>query len=236
MGATEIMFKNLYVLLLGLLLVSTLVVVGVYYSSASGPNGPFRSDILKEVAKAFLQLAVIGILGAVVKYAFDRRADDQAKTTAENNFRRQMLEKLLGTYRELRKVRSYIEAHQSAKTYGEQMRVIIDVRLDLSEISHAIDTAKGVFKKAEDIKAAVSLMEEYLKELILEFESRYKGLSETQRRTPELIGQKLAELKTLTDFRKGEEGSEYKKKFLPNYRDARDRMRKEYWDALQKSA
>jgi hypothetical protein len=190
-----------------------------------------RTQILLEVAKIFLQLMAIGVLGAFAKWSFDEYNRHRDRAATLNEFRKDALRSLIGVTNQVRKVPLLIEAAQSARTYGEQMRGIVDSRHELSFIRHEIQTAGEAFSELTKIRGHIRTMESYLDGLIDEFKAEYRELSRVQTSKPEDVWRAIQELPKLKDLRKVDKDSEYYGEYLESYSTARDLMRGEIWSA-----
>ena len=124
-----------------------------------------------------------GFLGGVLKLMLDevvaanRRKDDAA------GFVTRVLADLKGVYDRVARAKIVIPAHKSAKTYGEEMRDLIEARVQLLNVIRALKShAEGVREvtRGEGVQL-VGKMEEYLESLTTEFRDNYKELSDRQR-------------------------------------------------------
>ena len=222
------MSQRLYTTLT-ILVVFCVLVVGLMYANSNTEN---RDTIRLEVAKTFLQLMAIGVLGALVKWLFDQHTLARSRADALNEFRKEILRRLISVTNEVRKVPLLIESAQSAKTYGEQMRSLIDSRLELSFIRHELDTANQTFSNSSEVRAHLRTMELYLDELIDEFKDEYRNLSKKQTEKPEVVWSEIQKLPKLSDLQRGGEDSDYRTRYVLSYSSARDLMRQEIWVAV----
>jgi DNA repair exonuclease SbcCD ATPase subunit len=215
---------------LALLVALCALVVGAIYFFSTGES---RSVILLEIAKIFLQLLVIGVLGALAKWIFDEynRSRDRAATI--NEFRKEILKRLVDVTNQVRSVPVLIEAHQSARTYGEQMRLLINSRQELSLIRHEIQTTSETFSELLKIRKSLESMQGYLDGLITEFRTKYLELSKMQRSKPEEVWPAIQDLTELGDLRKGDKISRYHSEYILSYYTALDLIRREIWSAAR---
>jgi hypothetical protein len=119
------------------------------------------------------------LLGGVVSLLiadFDRRRVQRA---AQLEFISNVLADLKGVYDRVDRGRILITAHQSAKTYGEQMREFIDARVKLLTVLRALrfDERSSPVLCVRD---QVEEMEGYLRSLTAEFQAHYKHVSRAQ--------------------------------------------------------
>lgn len=165
-----------------------------------------RAEIFKEIAKLLAQLITIGIVGAYAKYLFDKYRDDrqhqreifeskqreekQNKAEEQRYFETkhkvqlEALNSLTTSYWEIKKAFHIISAHRSAKSYGEQIRNIIDYRLKLQRLHNEIKAGLYYFKSkdVDDISKNLSTMDSRLSEVVDEWKSEYLRLSQLQKK------------------------------------------------------
>ena len=106
--------------------------------------------ILAEIEKQLVQLILVTVIGGIVGFLFkfylSAKADLDRQREVEKMRHQGMIEfqseqicRLIEVTNRLRRAPALIEAHRSAKTYGEQMRGAIDARLELHRIQHEVD-------------------------------------------------------------------------------------------------
>src|SRR5207248_6345861 len=111
--------------------------------------------------------------------AAERAAQEREKRAERreslNEVRRSAYARLVSATNAVRRAPLLIESHQSKKTYGEQMRGLVDVRLDLSLLRHEQDSA-GAFARHGHINKLISAMQHYMDSLIDEWRDEYRNL------------------------------------------------------------
>ena len=149
--------------------------ISVYWLTAGGNDD---RKLLVAVGNAGLTLAFGGVLGGLIKKLFDAwsdRADHHAATQA---FYRNILDDLKSVYDEVERARLLIEAHKSAKTYGEQMRTMPDAVIKLRNIERALTPGfEGLRAQLQD---DLSGLIAFLNGLIDEFRAHYIEVSRLQ--------------------------------------------------------
>lgn len=154
------------------------------FGEVIGVGGSYVTYTLNaELSKIFAQGAVTlffgALLGGVVTLLiadFDRRRLQRA---AQLDFCSNVLTDLKNVYDGVDRGRTLIRAHRSAKTYGEEMRHLIEARIKLLNVVRALKfDERGV--PLNSISIEVESMERYLKTLIVEFEEKYKEISQLQ--------------------------------------------------------
>jgi hypothetical protein len=205
-----------------------------------------RADILKHLAGSILQLTVLGVVGVAIKAAFDRQKErrrdalrEAARSRREdqtlNEARKGLLRRVVAANRVVRKARILIPAHASAKTYGEQMRLLIDAEFELSDIRHEIETVHQTFAEGVGIKESLVAMERYLNTLTDEYQHSYQNVVIVEKTNDrEAVRQCLAHLGACGDFVNAPTAGVYRNAYLSNYWALRDMMRRQIWGALLK--
>ena len=177
-----------------------------------------------------------GFFGGMLKLLLDdvvaakRRRDDAA------GFVTNVLADLKSVYDRVARAKILIPAQRSVKTYGEEMRDLIEARVQLRNVTRALERrAEGIDETIRDeVTRRVKEMETYLKTLTTEFRENYKPLSDKQRgyearadamvkafaesksdvdppELPEFVWTEISKLNELADFIK--DGTRYEKNF-----------------------
>jgi hypothetical protein len=243
----SLVLSGLLVIAVGIGLVALL-----YFGPGSNPTlSPVRADILKSIADAILQLTVLGVVGVAVKSAFDRhqvRRTEAREDALRNNremqeeteraqqahnavteLRKALLRRVLTANRVVRKAGILIPAHASAKTYGEQMRILIDAQLEFSDIRHEIDTIPTLFASTEDIKKHLDRMEGYLEGMTAEYRQSYQNIVAVEKTAKDRADVRAAldKLGECKDFMDAWQGSKLRTVYVNSYWGARDAMRRD---------
>lgn len=215
------------------------LVVLLYFGPAGNTSlPPVRADILKSIASAILQLIVLGVVGVAVKAEFDRhqqrrkqaREDAesaQQKLNAKTELRKTLLRRVLTANRMVRKAWILIAAPASAKTYGENMRILVDAQLEFSDIRHEIPS---LFDSNSLIEQNVATLEQYLGDLVSEYRQNYQKVVDAERtkdrKAVQAVLQTLSKYENFVTTVQGNEGNGLYKEYLPSYWRARDAMRR----------
>ena len=162
-----------------------------------------RNQLHIEVAKTLLNLVFVGIAAMLLKTVVDRyvaarererlesvqreaearvnaeRAETAAKTA--HAARLNALTTLTNSYWNAKKALKIIEAHRSAKSYGEQIRVVIDHRLELQQLDNEISAGMYSLDHTQDIGAALSEIDAQLGRVTDEWRDKYLMLSQLQK-------------------------------------------------------
>jgi hypothetical protein len=121
--------------------------------------------------------------GGLVKLWLDdfQRARDARGQQVQ--FVTNVLADLKSVYDRVERARILIEAHASARTYGDEMSEIIDANVQLRNVIRALDQGTGTLLKERgpELRAAVRQMEAYLSSLTSEFKDCYRDIAYKQR-------------------------------------------------------
>jgi hypothetical protein len=107
--------------------------LGLTYGHAN-PN-----DLLTHLGETGATLAVVTVLGGLVRAAFMERDKSTAKGGGTARLYRSLLADFKSVYDLVESCRLLVEAHQSAKTYGEQARALVGGVVTLHNIKRALD-------------------------------------------------------------------------------------------------
>ena len=124
-----------------------------------------------------------GLLGGVLKLILDEVAVTKRRRDDAAAFVTNVLSDLKSVYDRAATSQLLIAAHKSAKTYGDELRGLIEATVQLRNVQRALHgRADGVAEGTrEAVAAEVKRMREYLAELTSEFRLNYKQLSDRQR-------------------------------------------------------
>jgi hypothetical protein len=141
-------------------------------------DAPLRAD----VQKAALTIVAGGFVGGILKILLDdvvaarRRWDDAAA------FVTNVLADLKAVYDRVERARLLIPAHQSAKTYGDEMRDLIEERVRLLNVVRALQKRADGFadRVRAELEQDVRQMEGFIERLTTEFRDEYREISLAQ--------------------------------------------------------
>jgi hypothetical protein len=150
--------------------------VGIGVTFATRASNPVLSQEFAAGSAALFFGALLGGVAKMLIDDFDRR---RVRRAADIDYIINILSELKGVYDRVDRGRTLISAHQSAKTYGDEMRNFIEARVRLLQIARALrfDERRSA---VDSIRIEVDRMEGYLKLLVEEFQAKYKEISRTQ--------------------------------------------------------
>lgn len=157
-----------------LLLAGEAVGIGVSFATRTA-----NVDLSKAFAAGSAGLFFGALLGGIVNLLiadFDRR---RVRRAADIDYILNILADLKAVYDRVDRGRTLIAAHQSAKTYGDEMRNFIEARVKLLQVLRALKFDERSSAVAA-IRFEVDRMEGYLKLLVDEFQDKYKKISQSQ--------------------------------------------------------
>jgi hypothetical protein len=137
----------------------------------------YRADLLK----GSLTIATGLVLTVVVAMLVENHRQRAARRSADRDLRRALVAQLRRVHDEVKAAALLIEAHQSARTYGEQMRRLIEVRVRLLDARRTVVAETKSFGK--DANHVVTLIEtgaDYLSALTDEYKKQYLRVSRIQ--------------------------------------------------------
>jgi hypothetical protein len=123
------------------------------------------------------------LLGGIVKLLIDDHQKLQDQRANQAQFLTNVLDDLKAVYDRVERARILIPAHKSAKTYGAEMRDLIEARVDLRNVIRALDrVSNGLHEEQrKNLQLAVVTMEKYLEKLTDDFKKYYREASAKQK-------------------------------------------------------
>jgi hypothetical protein len=202
------------------LIVVSLVAIPAYLSL----NLEDKAKVHVEIAKLSCQFLLIVLLGLLVNRSVEVARERGARMDAQRERQSEVLRSLISVSHRIDAARTFIRANRSVKTWTVQMNdQVIPVYTDLRDIYHNARASEAsrqpVFREPGAIDERVTVMHDYIRDLVEEFAERKKDLAELQltaekdRSLQSEIWQGLLALDVLGDLIKG--STRYKK-----YRDA----------------
>ena len=136
------------------------------------------ADKLKETLRvAGVTLLFGAFLGGIVKILFEDYQRKKERRDQQARFTSNILDDLKSVYDRVERSRTLIPAHQSAKTYGEEMRDLIEARVKLLNVKRALMKGDSGLKKENEIVERVDEMQKHLKKLTDEFKENYRPIA-----------------------------------------------------------
>lgn len=165
-------------LLFAILLALVVGSVGIFIASR---------NIVEELKNPLFNYSValiFGVLiGGIVKLLIDDHQKLRDQRANRTQFITNVLDDLKAVYDRVERARILIPAHKSALTYGNEMRDLIEARVQLRNVIRALDLGTGNIpeKQLKQIRLAVRTMEAYLAKLTNAFKRDYLKASRKQK-------------------------------------------------------
>lgn len=219
-----------------------LVAAGVFAAVFRTLGAAARTLVMTNALSVLVQLAALGIAGGILTWILNERSKEKEALAARrqkwidrqdalNAFRREVAARLIEATNVVRRAPLLIESHQSKKTYGEQLRAIMDQKMEISSLRHEIETSRA-FASSPRIAPHLTAMEGYLDGLVAEWRDAYFHLPNPPAPAWGLIGQ----LPKLADLRQGDEDSIFYKNYLLSYQEALRLIRADIFEMSEDGA
>jgi DNA-binding transcriptional MerR regulator len=135
------------------------VLVGRYlYDLAAKP----AVDFYAKLGELALQLAVVVIVGALVKVVVDWGASQRARYLEKVEARKEFMRRVRAMHVTIQNARDLMNAHQSAKTWGEQSRRLMELRPEVEEICEDLKASDRLFTRQSEIVEGLEAIISYL--------------------------------------------------------------------------
>ena len=143
-----------------------------------------KPELHKQLISASLALLFGACFGGIVKMLLDQAVAEKRRRDDAAGFVANVLADLKKVYDHVERARLLIPAHQSAKTYGDEMRE--DVTAGVVQLRNVIRALQGRVAGVpvglqENVRPQVETMKDYLIELTDEFRAEYRSLADLQR-------------------------------------------------------
>lgn len=173
-----------------------------------------------------------GFLGGMLKVLLDEVVAYKRQREDAAQFVTNVLADLKSVYDRVGRAQLLIPAHKSVKTYGAEMRDLIEAQVQLRNVVRALNRRPdGLDQDARaEIVTQVRRMESYLKQLSLEFRDNYRRLADE---TPH-AAEGLSQLAVLSDL--VSEGQEFRESFEVPLDSASELLRRQLARILRSAA
>ncbi|MEO1214276.1 MAG: hypothetical protein AAFY45_12165 [Bacteroidota bacterium] len=164
------------ILLFALLIIIGLALWGWMLSLTWGQSNP--NELLVDMGKTGASLSLITVIGGLVQFLLKNRELRNQKKVEKITFYRNVLNDLKEVYDKVERARLLIEAHRTAKTYGEQMRELIGGVVNLHNIKRALNPEFPQLD--EELRPSINAMNNFIKNLLNEYRDNYKHIAVLQ--------------------------------------------------------
>jgi len=175
---------NLLVITISIAILIPLVIIAIV-----GFNGHLSKENFQlELLKTSLNLILIGGLGMLSKELLldhskrklieEQRLElERLKEVEEHKYRVEALNKLTENYWGIKKALHIIMGHKSAKSYKEQMHLIVDHRLNMQQLHNEVLGKVYNFNDIDGISNCLTILDEKLELLVNEWTKEYLDIS-----------------------------------------------------------
>jgi hypothetical protein len=174
-------FASILKLVVTSMAIACIVLAMIFFSRDYFPGA--KSEWYKNLSGFFLTIASGIVFGVLVKFLYEHRDEQKKRSESVKQLKEDNLQRLRKVFDQVDSSRLLIEAHKSAKTYGEQIRqAIIPSVVTLYDIKRSlVDAGDKLDKEALlDLRVHIHYMIAYLKALTEEFKSTYLDHSRKQ--------------------------------------------------------
>ena len=210
------------------LVVAFLFVYGGWwlYGVASKPT----SDFYAKLGELAMQFAVVIIVGALAKVIVDWGTSQRIRHSERVEACNEFMRRVRAMHVTVQNARDLLNAHRSAKTWGEQSRRLMALRPEVEEISEDLKASRGLFKNSAAIVEGLEGIISYLQGAGEEYVRSHHAVDSGSK-----AGGSLAETITTTDmawirdFMVG--GDVFEKNYMVNLTKSKGTMRSQVYGA-----
>ena len=194
--------------------------------------GRSRSDFYGKLGELALQLAVVVIVGALVKVLIDWGLSQHARYREKLEAQRELIRRVRAMHVTVQNAKDLLTAHQSARTWGEQSRRLMELRPEVEEIAEDLKVSQKLFSRQAEIIAGVEGIVSYLATAGAEYIRSHDAVDSDCK-----LGKKLADtirkegMTWIQDFMDG--GAAYRKGYEANLTRSKGAMRAEVYGASE---
>ncbi len=140
-------------------------------------------ELRKSLYTGAVTLVFAGLLGGMLKILLDDVVATKRKREDDATFVTNVLADLKSVYDRVARARILIPAHKSVKTYGDEMRDLIEAQVQLRNVTRALERrTQGIKARAREGNYSARASDgDVLARLKEEFGENYKPLSDRQR-------------------------------------------------------
>ncbi|MGH6837043.1 MAG: hypothetical protein ACREC9_16265 [Methylocella sp.] len=206
--------------------VASILVGWCFYNLAAKP----ATDFYAKLGELALQLAVVVIVGALVKVVVDWGASQRARYLEKLEARKDFMRRVRAMHVTIENARALMNAHRSARTWGEQSRRLMQLRPEVDEISEDLKASDSLFARQPEIVDGLAAIISYLADAGKEYVRSHDAVDSDHKAGysfPETVDRK--DMTWARDFMAGGEG--YQNKYEANLTKSKGAMRAEVYGA-----
>jgi hypothetical protein len=119
-------------------------------------------DFYAKLGELALQLSVVVIVGAMVKVVIDWGTSQRARYLEKLENRKEFMRRVRAMHVVIQNARDLMNAHQSAKTWAEQSRRLMELRPEVEEIAEDLKASASLFAGQTEIVDGLEAIISYL--------------------------------------------------------------------------
>ena len=135
----------------------------------------YANELLIHLGKTGVTLSLISVVGGLVQWILKNRELEKQKEEELLQFYKNLLSDFKAVYDKVERARLLIQANQTAKTYGEQMKELISCVVILHNIKRALNPEFPILQV--ELKESINKMNHFFKELLKEYRENYKRIA-----------------------------------------------------------
>lgn len=203
------------------------ILAGRYLYSAGGKQ---VTDFYGKLGELALQLAVVVIVGALVKVVVDWGTSQRARYREKLEDRKEFMRRIRAIHVTIQNARDLMNAHGSPRTWSEQARRLMELRPEVEEISEDLKASGTLFEKQSEIIDGLNAIIAYLEDAGKEYVKSHEAVSDGYK-----AGRSLLEtidqnnMTWVRDFM--DRGERYQKSYEANLTKSMGAMRSEVYGA-----
>jgi hypothetical protein len=165
-----------------------IVSVGAWYLVYDRVSDSEQERMLTGVSSVLLNLVLITLVGLIARQQLDGIATDRQRREELHRSRISVLNTTTRSYFQIKKALLVIGTHNSAKSYGEQIREIIDHRVDLQQVWNEGEADLYRFDERKEIACGLRRIDCLLDYLFMNGKSTMRALRSSNDKTKHLRG------------------------------------------------
>ena len=202
-----------------------LVLVGRnFYAAAGKPTTEFYAKL----GELSIQLAIVAIVGALVKAIVDWGTSHRARYLERLEARKEFMRRVRAMHVTIQNARDLMNAHGSARTWAEQSRRLMQLRPEVEEISEDLKASPKLFAGQTEIVNGLEQIVKYLEEAGMEYVRSHDSVDGGYKAGRSLLDTiEQQKMVWVRDFMEGGEG--YKSQYESNLTKSKGAMRAEVY-------
>ncbi|TQV89430.1 hypothetical protein [Aliikangiella coralliicola] len=210
-----------------ILVAITLTVGWLFYSEA----GKTIEDFYLKLGELSLQVAIIVIVGTIIKSLFDWSMSQHSRQVEVSESRKELMKRMRSVHVTIANARDLMVAHQSAKSWAEQSRRLLNLLPEVEDLAEDVKVSSGMFKNRDSIVSGIEGIADYLNKCSSEYIEHHDAVDSGYRKKQKLentiVDNQMSWVKDFMDA-----GEFYQKEYLSNLDKSKGVMRTEIYGGV----